>query len=153
MCFKGQQETLQANPSPDTKTTYKKGDGMTYMSALLNKLNAGLESLFLVSLVNPLKYDSKYRIIRECQEYKSKTVFIYKIQYRWGIFWRWATYTETYEFVRGEPYTDTFIKSFSSYESAVEYIKSCIPDNVCNITTTVTDYFDEFGYKTFGISI
>ena len=111
-----------------------------------SQINSVLESLFLVSVVKLSERDKKFRIVRETVVEAGNTYTNWRVQYRWGIFWRWVTVTETWEFLKGEPTTEVFIKSFSSRENAVNYVKNSISkDARQQVKTLVESYIDEYG--------
>lgn len=112
---------------------------------MLNQINSVLESLFLVSVIKLSERDKKFRIIRETVVQAGNTYTSWRVQYRWGLFWRWVTVTETWEFLKGEPTTEVFIKSFSSRDDAVDYAKNSISKDARQVKTLVESYIDEYG--------
>jgi hypothetical protein len=108
-------------------------------------INSVLESLFLVSVVKLSERDKKFRIVRETVIQAGNTYTNWRVQYRWWIFWRWVTVTETWEFIKGEPTTEVFIKSFSSRNDAIDYVKNSISKDARQVKTLVESYIDEYG--------
>jgi hypothetical protein len=112
---------------------------------ILSQINSVLESLFLVSVVKPTERDKKFRIVRETVVQAGNTYTNWRVQYRWGLFWRWVTVTETWEFLKGEPTTEVFIRIFRSRDEAIDYAKSSISKDVRQVKTLVESYIDEYG--------
>ena len=112
---------------------------------ILSQINSVLGSLFLVSVVEPTERDKKFRIVRETVVQAGNTYTNWRVQYRWGLFWRWVTVTETWEFLKGEPTTEVFIRIFRSPDEAIDYAKSSISKDVRQVKTLVESYIDEYG--------
>jgi hypothetical protein len=108
-------------------------------------INSVLESLFLVSVVKLSERDKKFRIVRETVIQAGNTYTNWRVQYRWWIFWRWVTVTETWEFLKDEPTTEVFIRIFRSRDEAIDYAKSSISKDVRQVKTLVESYIDEYG--------